>query len=89
MSVGAIALLVMLVTAGLFALLGIIYTSKTTLNLENYMVSRNRLGSWMALATIVTSAWGRRVELRGLLAIAWVRRLRSRRLRNWDLGCGG
>jgi Na+/proline symporter len=58
MSVGAIALLVMLVTAGLFALLGIIYTSKTTLNLENYMVSRNRLGSWMALATIVTSAMG-------------------------------
>ncbi len=58
MSVGAIALLVMLVTAGLFALLGIIHTSKTTLNLEDYMVSRNRFGTWMALATIVTSAMG-------------------------------
>ena len=58
MSVGAIALLVMLVTAGLFALLGIIHTSKTTLNLEDYMVSRNRFGSWMAFATIVTSAMG-------------------------------
>jgi Na+/proline symporter len=58
MSVGAIALLVMLVTAGLFALLGILHASKTTLNLEDYMVSRNRFGSWMAFATIVTSAMG-------------------------------
>jgi Na+/proline symporter len=58
MSVGAIALSVMLVTAGLFALLGILHASKTTLNLEDYMVSRNRFGSWMAFATIVTSAMG-------------------------------
>ena len=58
MSVGAIALSVMLVTAGLFALFGILHASKTTLNLEDYMVSRNRFGTWMALATIVTSAMG-------------------------------
>ncbi|NJR38351.1 MAG: Na+/proline symporter [Leptolyngbyaceae cyanobacterium CSU_1_4] len=58
MSVGAIALSVMLVTAGLFALLGILHASKTTLNLEDYIVSRNRFGSWMAFATIVTSAMG-------------------------------
>jgi Na+/proline symporter len=58
MSIGAIALLVMLVTAGLFALLGMIHASRTTLNLEEYMVSRNRFGSGMAFATIVASAMG-------------------------------
>jgi Na+/proline symporter len=58
MSIGAIALLVMLVTAGLFTLFGLIHASRTTMNLEEYMVSRNRLGSWMGFATIVASAMG-------------------------------
>jgi Na+/proline symporter len=58
MSTGAIALLVTLVTAGLFALLGLLYTSKRTISLEDYMVSRNRLGWRMATATIVSSAMG-------------------------------
>jgi Na+/proline symporter len=58
MTTGAIALLVTLVTAGLFALLGLLYTSKRSVNLEDYMVSRNRLGWGMATATIVSSAMG-------------------------------
>ncbi|WP_416674445.1 hypothetical protein [Egbenema bharatensis] len=58
MSIGAIALLVTLVTAGVFALLGLLHASKHTTNLEDYMVSRNQFGSWMAFATIVASAMG-------------------------------
>ncbi|PSB14488.1 Na+/proline symporter [filamentous cyanobacterium CCP2] len=58
MSIGMIALLVTLVTAGGFALLGLLYASKRTVNLEDYVVSRNQFGSWMAFATIVASAMG-------------------------------
>lgn len=58
MSIGAIALVVTLVTAGVFALLGLLHASKRAINLEEYMVSRNQFGSWMALATIVASAMG-------------------------------
>jgi Na+/proline symporter len=58
MSIGAIALLVTLVTAGGFALLGFIHASRHTVNLEEYVVSRNRYGSVMAISTIVASALG-------------------------------
>lgn len=58
MSTGAIALLVTLVTAGVFALFGLLHASRQTINLEEYMVSRNRFGSWMAFATVVASALG-------------------------------
>jgi Na+/proline symporter len=58
MSTGAVALLVTLVTAGLFALLGLLHASKRTINLEDYLVSRNRFGWGMAFATIVSSAMG-------------------------------
>ena len=58
MSVGSIAIAVTLVTAGLFALLGLLHASRQTINLEDYMVSRNRLGTGMAFATIVASAMG-------------------------------
>lgn len=58
MSTSAIALLVTLVTASIFALLGLLHASKRTINLEDYMVSRNRLGWKIALATIVSSAMG-------------------------------
>ncbi len=58
MSTGAIALLVTLVTAGAFALLGLLHASQRTINLEEYMVSRNRFGSGMAFATLVASAMG-------------------------------
>lgn len=58
MSTGAIALLVTLVTAGVFALFGLLHASKQTISLEDYMVSRNRFGWGMACATIVSSAMG-------------------------------
>jgi Na+/proline symporter len=57
-SIGAIALIVTVVTTAAFTLLGIVYTSRRTLNLEDYMVSRNQVGARMALATIVASALG-------------------------------
>jgi Na+/proline symporter len=58
MSTGAIALLVTLTTAGVFALLGLLYASKRTINVEDFLVSRDRLGWGMAMATIVASAMG-------------------------------
>ncbi|MBW4657050.1 MAG: Na+/proline symporter [Drouetiella hepatica Uher 2000/2452] len=58
LSTGAIALLVTLVTTGLFALLGLLNASQKTMNIEDFMVSRNRFGAGMALATIVASAMG-------------------------------
>nr|RNJ69256.1 MAG: Na+/proline symporter [Leptolyngbya sp. IPPAS B-1204] len=58
MSTGAVALLVMLVTAGVFASLGLLHASKRTISLDDFMVSRNRFGWGMAFATIVSSAMG-------------------------------
>ncbi len=58
MSVESIAIAVTLVTAGLFALLGLLHASRQTINLEEYMVSRNRFGIGMAFATIVASTMG-------------------------------
>lgn len=58
MSIEMVALLVMLVTAGVFASLGFLHASKHAINLEEFMVSRNRFGSWMAFATIASSAMG-------------------------------
>jgi Na+/proline symporter len=58
MTVEAIGLMVLLVTAGGFALLGLIHASQQTINLEEYLISRNRLGSWLAFATILASAMG-------------------------------
>jgi Na+/proline symporter len=58
MSMGAVALVVMLVTAAGFALVGLVQASRRAISLEDFMVSRNRVGSGMALATIVASAMG-------------------------------
>ncbi|MBE9102664.1 sodium:solute symporter family transporter [Vacuolonema iberomarrocanum] len=58
MSIAAIGVLVLLVTAGLFALLGFLYASRQTINLEEFMVSRNQFGGGMAFATVVASAMG-------------------------------
>ncbi|NJR64531.1 MAG: Na+/proline symporter [Leptolyngbyaceae cyanobacterium CRU_2_3] len=58
MSTGAIALLVTLITAGVFSLLGLLHASRQTMNIEEFMVSRNRFGTGMSLATIVASAMG-------------------------------
>jgi len=58
LSTGAIALVVTLVTTGLFTLLGLLNASQKTMNIEDFMVSRNRFGTEMALATIVASSMG-------------------------------
>lgn len=58
MSIGAIGIVVLLATAGLFALLGMLYASRQAINLEEFMVSRNHVGSWVAFATISASALG-------------------------------
>ncbi|WP_088891326.1 sodium:solute symporter family transporter [Leptolyngbya ohadii] len=58
MTVEAIGLMVLLVTAGGFALLGLIHASQQTINLEEYLISRNRFGSGLAFATILASAMG-------------------------------
>ncbi|MEO0488633.1 MAG: Na+/proline symporter [Cyanobacteria bacterium J06659_2] len=58
MSIGAIALVATLATAGIFTLVGLLHARRQKANLEDYMVSRNRVGTWMAFATIVASAMG-------------------------------
>ena len=58
MSIGAIALVVTLVTTAVFSLIGIVNASRHRINLEDYMVSRNRFGGWMAFATVVASSMG-------------------------------
>lgn len=58
MSIGSIALLVTLVTTSVFALFGLLHASQQTMNLEEFVVSRNRFGSWMSFATIVAAAMG-------------------------------
>ena len=58
MTLGATALAVTLVTVAIFTLIGLLQASRHTITLEDYMVSRNRIGTGMALATIVASAMG-------------------------------
>jgi Na+/proline symporter len=58
MSMGAIALLVTVVTTAIFTLIGVLYASRQAIDLESYMVNRNQIGSWTATATIVASAMG-------------------------------
>ncbi|MBE9080056.1 Na+/proline symporter [Romeria aff. gracilis LEGE 07310] len=58
MTIGAIALLVTLVTAAGFTLFGLLQAGRQAADLEDYMVSRNRIGGWMAFATVTASALG-------------------------------
>ncbi|MEB3267194.1 MAG: Na+/proline symporter [Leptolyngbya sp.] len=58
MALGAVGLLVTLVTAAIFTLLGLVQASRQAVDLENFVVSRNRFGTAMALSTIVASAMG-------------------------------
>ena len=53
-----LSLLVLLVATAAFALVGLSQVSKRTIDLEDYMVSRNQIGGPMALATITASALG-------------------------------
>lgn len=58
MTLGATALAVTLVTVAAFTLIGLLQASRRTITLEDYMVSRNSVGTRTALATIVASAMG-------------------------------
>jgi len=49
---------VLIVAAATFALIGISQVGRRAIDLEDYMVSRNQIGSPMALATITASALG-------------------------------
>ena len=57
-SIGAIALLVTLVTTAAFTLFGVLYAGRQRIDLEGYMVNRNQVGGWSALATVTASALG-------------------------------
>jgi Na+/proline symporter len=54
----ATALAVTLITVAVFTLLGLLQASRHAISLEDFMVSRHRVGTGMALATIVASAMG-------------------------------
>lgn len=58
MSIGAIALVATLATAGIFTVVGLLHARQQKINLEDYLVNRNQVGTWMAFATIVASAMG-------------------------------
>ncbi len=58
MSIGAITLLVTLVTTAAFTLFGVLYAGRQKIDLESYMVNRNQVGGWAALATVTASALG-------------------------------
>lgn len=58
MTTSATALAVTLITVAVFTLVGLLQASRHAISLEDYMVSRNRVGTGMALATIVASAMG-------------------------------
>ncbi|MBE9060871.1 Na+/proline symporter [cf. Phormidesmis sp. LEGE 11477] len=53
-----LSLLILLVATATFALLGLTQVGRRTVDLEDYMVSRNQIGGPMALATITASALG-------------------------------
>ncbi|HSM82357.1 MAG TPA: Na+/proline symporter [Nodosilinea sp.] len=58
MTLSATAIAVTLITVASFTLVGLLQASRHTISLEDYMVNRNRVGTGMALATIVASAMG-------------------------------
>lgn len=58
MTIGAVSLLVALITLAAFALFGTLKAGQRATNLEDYMVNRNQVGGWTAIATVVASAMG-------------------------------
>ncbi len=53
-----IAIIITLVTAGVFLLLGIWYVRGRSISVEDYIVSRNTAGTGLAIATLVASGLG-------------------------------
>ena len=58
MSIGPLTPLVVLVTAGLFALVGILYSRRRVATIEDYISARNTIGPLVATATLVASGMG-------------------------------
>ncbi len=58
MNLGVMALVVTLVTAAVFTWVGLLQASRHTLTLEDYIVSRNQVGTGAAISTLVASAMG-------------------------------
>lgn len=57
-SVGSVLLLMTLVAAAAFALVGVFCTGRRGMSLEDYVVSRNQIGGATALASVTASALG-------------------------------
>lgn len=57
-SIGSVVLLMTLVAAASFALVGVFCTGRRGMSLEDYVVSRNQVGGAMALASVTASALG-------------------------------
>jgi Na+/proline symporter len=58
MSIQSLAITIAVVTVAVFSLLGILAIDRRSLDVEEYIVSRNSVGSGMAIATIVASVVG-------------------------------
>ncbi len=57
-SIGSVVLLMTLVAAAAFALVGVFCTGRRSISLEDYVISRNQIGGATALASITASALG-------------------------------
>ena len=55
---GLLAVIITLVTAGIFLALGVWYVGRRRISVEDYIVSRNTAGTALATATLVASALG-------------------------------
>lgn len=58
MDSGALAMIIMVATAGIFLGLGVWYVGRRRISVEDYIVSRNTAGTALATATLVAGALG-------------------------------
>lgn len=58
MSLGTLTILLTVLVTAAFAGLGIAYSTRSRIDAEGFLVSRNRAGGWIATATLVASVMG-------------------------------
>ena len=58
MSLGTLTILLTVLVAAAFAALGIAYSTRSRIDAEGFLVSRNWAGGWIATATLVASVMG-------------------------------
>lgn len=58
MSLNSSIIVVTVITAIIFAAIGLLYTLRTRTTAGNYIISRNKAGGWLATATLVASGLG-------------------------------